>query len=35
MAELTLEEKNNISHRAKAAEKAREYLIDITDKLGA
>ncbi len=27
MAELTLEEKNKISHRARAAEKAREYLI--------
>ncbi len=35
MAELTLEEKNKISHRARAAEKAREYLIDITDKSGA
>jgi XTP/dITP diphosphohydrolase len=28
MAELTLEEKNQISHRAKAAEKAREWLIN-------
>jgi XTP/dITP diphosphohydrolase len=27
MAELTLAEKNKISHRARAAEKAREYLI--------
>jgi XTP/dITP diphosphohydrolase len=27
MAELTLEEKNKVSHRAKAAEKAREYLM--------
>ncbi len=26
MAELTLEEKNKVSHRARAAEKAREYL---------
>jgi XTP/dITP diphosphohydrolase len=29
MAELTLEEKNKISHRARAAEKAREYLVNI------
>jgi XTP/dITP diphosphohydrolase len=28
MAELTLEEKNLVSHRAKAAEKAREWLIN-------
>jgi XTP/dITP diphosphohydrolase len=28
MAELTLEEKNRISHRARAAEKAREFLIN-------
>jgi XTP/dITP diphosphohydrolase len=28
MAELTLEEKNQISHRARAAEKAREWLIN-------
>jgi XTP/dITP diphosphohydrolase len=34
MAELTLEEKNKISHRARAAEKARDYLIDIAGKLG-
>jgi XTP/dITP diphosphohydrolase len=34
MAELTLEEKNKISHRARAAEKAREYLIDIAGKSG-
>jgi XTP/dITP diphosphohydrolase len=27
MAELTLAEKNKISHRARAAEKAREYLV--------
>jgi len=29
MAELTLAEKNRISHRAKAAEKARDYLINM------
>jgi len=29
MAELTLEEKNLVSHRAKAAEKAREWLINL------
>jgi XTP/dITP diphosphohydrolase len=34
MAELTLAEKNKISHRARAAEKARKYLIDIAGKLG-
>jgi XTP/dITP diphosphohydrolase len=28
MAELTLEEKNRISHRARAAEKAKEWLIN-------
>jgi XTP/dITP diphosphohydrolase len=28
MAELTLEEKNRVSHRARAAEKAREWLIN-------
>ena len=28
MAELTLEEKNRVSHRARAAEKVREMLID-------
>ena len=30
MAELSLEEKNKVSHRARAAEKAREYLVKIT-----
>ena len=30
MAELTLDEKNRVSHRAKAAEKAREILINMT-----
>jgi XTP/dITP diphosphohydrolase len=30
MAELTLEEKNRVSHRAKAAKKAREILINMT-----
>jgi XTP/dITP diphosphohydrolase len=34
MAELTLAEKNKISHRARAAEKAREYLIDIARQSG-
>jgi XTP/dITP diphosphohydrolase len=29
MAELTLEEKNSISHRAQAAEKAKKYLIKL------
>lgn len=29
MAELTLEEKNRISHRARSAEKAREYLMKL------
>jgi XTP/dITP diphosphohydrolase len=29
MAELTLEEKNRVSHRARAAEKAREYLAKL------
>jgi len=29
MAELTLEEKNRVSHRARAAEKAREWLINV------
>jgi XTP/dITP diphosphohydrolase len=32
MAELTLEEKNRVSHRARAAEKAREYLVKIAAK---
>jgi XTP/dITP diphosphohydrolase len=30
MAELSLEEKNRVSHRAKAAKKAREILINMT-----
>jgi XTP/dITP diphosphohydrolase len=34
MAELTLAEKNKISHRAKAVEKAREYLINIAGQSG-
>lgn len=29
MAELTLEEKNRVSHRARAAKKARKYLVKI------
>jgi XTP/dITP diphosphohydrolase len=33
MAELTLDEKNKISHRARAAEKAREWLIGNEGKL--
>jgi XTP/dITP diphosphohydrolase len=34
MAELTLEEKNGVSHRAKAAEKAREVIMKMARKGG-
>jgi XTP/dITP diphosphohydrolase len=34
MAELTLEEKNRISHRARAAEKAREMLLKLAGQSG-